>query len=185
LYTFGPTLPDPDALGSVRLIPDLPSLVHSADLVVVGRVEGDGTTRLEPLVPQVPAHNPPRGPAVGSAQKAAQTTPPPETAPAVQLPTLRTASGLPVTSFTFAVERAVRGESRAGGRLTLVQSGGVITATTFPGGPVLRRTVELPGEPLLRAGEHALLFLTRSADGTFRMLGAGQGHLIIDSAGLV
>jgi hypothetical protein len=185
LYTLAPTQPDPELMSSVRAIPDLHTLVQSADLVIVGRVEGNGTTHLEQLEPQAPAHNPPPAPFNVSPQKAGLATPPPESSPAVQLPTLQTASGIPSTSFTIEIERVVRGDARVGERVTLVQNGGVITASTFPGGPLLRRTVELPGDPLLRAGERAVLFLTRSADGTYSVLGAGQGHLVVDSANLV
>lgn len=51
-----------------------------------------------------------------------------------------------------------------------------------PGGRMGDYTLELPGAPELKAGEHVLLFLERNADGSFGVISLAQGSFRVAAA---
>ncbi|OMH37016.1 hypothetical protein [Tersicoccus sp. Bi-70] len=78
--------------------------------------------------------------------------------------------GLPYLDVRVAVTRWVAGRAGVTGTLTVRQTGGVI------GG----REVSVEGDPVMHAGERAILFLDRAVDGRRAVLGGPTGRLVID-----
>jgi hypothetical protein len=167
---------------SVRAIPDLTALVRQSDLVVVGRVVGDGNTRLEVQPIDTPKANPPTpAPRIVSDEKAAApNSGPPPAGPPGQL-TLGRRPQTPVTSFGIEVERVAHGTAPAAQQITVVQPGGTISVPTLPGGPVLTRTVQIEDDKLMRSGQRYVLFLKRGENGAFFVVGGAQGRLSVDT----
>jgi hypothetical protein len=161
--------------GSMLAIPDLASLARQADLVVVGRVSAAGVTRMlvQPAQTPIPFQPPP-----GS-------TPPPTRV----LPPEASRGGtlsIPSTRYPVQVERVVRGSGVAPApQITVVQPGGVISAPVVPGGPALTRTVQIEDDTLMNANERYVLFLQRTDDGSYVVVGGPQGRLPIDAQGRV
>jgi len=162
--------------GSAFAIPDLASLTRQADLVVVGRVAGGGVTRLLVQAAQTPIPlQPPPG------------APPPPTR--VIPPTASRGGGtlsLPSTLYPVQVERVVRGSgASAAAQINVSQPGGVINAPVVPGGPALTRTVQIEDDTLMKQDERYVLFLQRTPDGSYAVVGGPQGRLPVDSQGRV
>jgi len=134
--------------------------------VVVGRVVGDGTTRLLEQSSQPAGARPAAASAAGG-------------------PTRAKGLGTPLTSYTIEVERVVRGAVSPGSKLTLAQLGGKVSVPTFPGGPELKRTVQYEHDTLLNADERHLLFLRHADSTTYYVVGGPQGRLAVDRAGKV
>jgi hypothetical protein len=167
---------------SVRAIPDLTALVRQSDLVAVGLVVGDGNTRLQVQPIVTPNANPPtpapRG--VSDPKAGSPNSVPPPAGPPGQL-TLGRRPQTPVTSFGVEVERVAHGTAPAGQQITVVQPGGTISVATFPGGPVLTRTVQIEDDMLMRSGQRYVLFLKRGESGAFFVVGGAQGRLSVDT----
>jgi hypothetical protein len=65
------------------------------------------------------------------------------------------------------------------------QLGGKVEYPTFPGGPTLKRTLQIEHDALMRPGEEDVLFLARAADGSYSVLGGAQGRFSVDNRGLL
>ena len=166
---------------SFKAAPDLATLKSDADVVVVGHIVGQGTTR---LISQ-------SGNSGTTAPAPAPITLDPKKADAVKLepaaPGVSTTTtvananlGTPVTTYTIQVERSAKGS--AANRISITQLGGHVTLDTYPGGPKLERTVEFEGDHLMQAGDRAVMFLKKAADGSFFVAAGPQGRLSVDKA---
>jgi hypothetical protein len=177
--------------GSAALaIPDLATLTRLADLVVVGHIASDGATRLLVQPAQTPIPFQPVAPPAGlSSEKAAelarQAPPPPRPAAADQSAAGAAAPAIPITAYPVQVERVARGSSAAGQQITVLQTGGTIGVPVVPGGPSVTRTLQVEDDTLMRAGERYVLFLQRTPDGTYAIVGGPQGRLGVDAGGKV
>jgi hypothetical protein len=136
---------------SERAIPDLATLVRESDLIVVGRVAGDGTSRL----PVQPGQSPGASAVLGGL-------------PVTDYPfdVERVARGAAVS---------------AGARITLIQPGGTVKVPIFPGGPSRSRVVQFEDDTLMARGDRYVLFLKRAEDSAFSVVGGAQGRLVIDA----
>jgi hypothetical protein len=154
------------------------SMTRDADLVVLGRVVGEGKTHyVAQPVEQPRAFQPPADTErLTSAEKQNLATAPVESHPNVAT---SAQFDLPVTAFTLSVERVVRGTARDSA-LTMTQPGGTLRTPTFPGGPQITRTVEFEHDPAMKPGERHLLFLRDAGDGTYYVVGGPHGRLRID-----
>jgi hypothetical protein len=150
------------------------AMTRDADLVVLGRVIGEGQTHLVPQSLDRP--RPFQAPA-------AETLPAGKSDSGVLAQPSSATSGqsfdLPVTTFTIAVERVLHGTAQPK-QLTVSQPGGKLATPTFPGGPQVTRTVQFEHDPALQSGERHLLFLRAAGDGTYYIVGGPQGRLTID-----
>ncbi|MDQ3810145.1 MAG: hypothetical protein M3336_07635 [Chloroflexota bacterium] len=173
--------------GSAVAIPDLASLTRLADLVVVGRVAGEGATRLEVQPAQTPIPfqplAPPAGPSGGG--KAGEPVTPPPRAESLAQAGRGAGPAIPITAYPVEVERVVRGGAGAGQQVTVVQTGGTFSVPVVPGGPSVTRTLQVEDDALMRVGERYVLFLRRNGDGTFAIVGGPQGRMLVDSGGRV
>jgi hypothetical protein len=158
---------------SALAIPDLAALTRMADVVVVGRVAGDGVTRLVAQPAQTPI---PFQPPAGAAPPPTRVIPPQASR--------ATSFSIPTTHFAVQVERVIRGTSPAA-QIEVVQPGGIISSPVVPGGPSLTRTVQIEDDALMKRDERYVLFLQRTADGTYVMTGGPQGRLSLDAQGRV
>jgi hypothetical protein len=158
---------------------DVAAMTRDTDLVVVARVMGEGKTRYVAQAVEKPRAFQPAAStdnATSEKQRLASTMPEPPTNTATSAQ-----FDLPVTTFTLAVERVVRGSAR-GDMLTVSQPGGIVRTPTFPGGPQITRTVQFEHDPAMKSGERQLLFLRDTGDGTYYVVGGPQGRLRIDAA---
>jgi hypothetical protein len=147
--------------GAVVAIPDFATLVHESDLVVVGRVAGEGITRQEvqPVRTPIPFQPDPSRPA-------------PPTRPIGPDSGPGNATGIVIvtTRYPIEIERVGLGTASSGTRITVVQSGGGDASEQ---------------DPLMRAGERYVLFLHGLPDGSFAVVGGPQGRLSVTSDGRV
>jgi len=141
---------------SAPAIPDLATLTHQADLVVVGRLAAPPTTRQVAQPIQTPI-----GPAVGPTRVGQG-----QAAPGGG------GISIPITTYTVDVERVARGAATP--QITVTQSGNPIR-----GAPPSADDVPLA------TGERYVLFLQAAADGTFFVVGGVQGRLVVDAQGAV
>jgi hypothetical protein len=146
-----PTLQVVSMPDSERAIPDLATLVHESDLIVVGRVAGDGTSRL----PAQPGQSPGASTVLGGL-------------PVTDYPfdVERVARGALVSP---------------GARITLIQPGGTIKVPIFPGGPSRTRVVQFEDDTLMARADRYVLFLKPAEGGAFSVVGGAQGRLIVDA----
>ncbi len=150
-------------------------MTRDADLVVLGRVVGEGKTHLvSQPVEQPRAFKPPAVTPAVDGKAAAEVSSEPQTNAAASAQ-----FDLPVTVFALKIERVVHGTARSS-ELTISQPGGKLRTPTFPGGPQITRTVQFEHDPQLQAGERHLLFLRDAGDGTYYVVGGPQGRLTID-----
>ncbi len=147
--------------GAVAAIPDLATLVHESDLVVVGRVVGEGITsqEVQPVRTPIPFQPDPSRPA-----------PPTRSLGPDSGPSSPAGIVIVTTSYPVETERVGLGSASSGSRIAVVQSGG---------GDVLE------DDPLMRAGERYVLFLHGLPDGNFAVVGGPQGRLSVTSDGRV
>jgi hypothetical protein len=147
--------------GALAAIPDFATLVHESDLVVVGRVLGEGITReeVQPVRTPIPFQPDPSRPA-------------PPTRPSGPDSGPRNPTGIVIvtTRYPVEIERVGLGSTNAGARIAVVQSGGGGTSED---------------DPLMRAGEPYVLFLHGVPDGSFAVVGGPQGRLSVTSDGRV
>jgi hypothetical protein len=169
---------------SFKAAPDLVTLKNQSDLVVVGRIAAEGTTRMvaqsgnsDKTAP--PPAPPALDPAKADALKQQPAAPQSQVAGAIANANI----GTPLTTYVVRVERVVKGNAR--GEIAVSQLGGKVMLDSFPGGPKLQRTVQFEGDTLMQAGERHVLFLKSAGDGTFFVTGGPQGRLSIDSGGKV
>jgi hypothetical protein len=155
---------------------DVAALTRDADLVVLGRVVGEGKTHLVAQPSERPRAFQP--PAVSAADPAKQNLAPVESTSSAST---ATQFDLPVTRFRLAIERVVHGTAQSQ-ELTITQPGGKLVTPTFPGGPQITRTVQFEHDTPLTAGERQLVFLRATGDGTYYVVGGPQGRLTIDRA---
>jgi hypothetical protein len=170
---------------SFKAAPDLATLRDNSDLVVVGRIAREGTTR---MVAQTGNNASIGGPApapfsVDPKKAEAEKAQPPAPGPSSTTQVGNANLGTPVTTYTVQVERSVKGNAPA--QISLAQLGGKVTLDTYPGGPKLQRSVEFEGDTLMKPGERNVLFLNRASDGTFVVGSGPQGRLGIDQTGKV
>src|SRR5713101_6359668 len=132
--------------GAVAAIPDFATLVHESDLVVVGRVVGEGITRQEvqPVRTPIPFQPDPSRPA-----------PPTRPVGPDSGPGSPTRMVIVTTRYPIEIERLGLGSASPGSRITVVQSGG--GGASEP-------------DPLMRAEERYVLFLYRLPDGSFAVV---------------
>src|SRR6266852_4825530 len=132
-----------------KAAPDLATLKGNSDLVIVGRIASQGTTRLVTqsgnsgiTAPAPAALN--LDPKKADAQKLQPA------APGVTpgKPIGNANIGTPVTTYSVQIERAVKGKGPT--QISLTQLGGKVTLDTYPGGPKLQRTVEFEGDTLMQ-----------------------------------
>ena len=158
-------------------------MTRDSDLVVLGRVVGEGKTHLVPQQAERP--RPFQAPAAidlpeakrdlsAQTQKLAAVD---SGAPSNSASTV--SFDLPMTVYTVAVERVVHGAGQPT-ELTVSQPGGKLRTATFPGGPQITRTVQFEHDSPFQAGERQLLFLRAAGDGTYFVVGGPQGRLTID-----
>jgi hypothetical protein len=156
--------------GSAFPIPDVASLTRQADLVVVGRVAGAGVTQVLAQEAQTPI------PLQSSTPALSTRAIPPEAG--------RGDGRLSIlsTRYPVQVERVIRGSGASpGAQINVAQPGGVISAPVVPGGPALARTVQIEDDTPMHQGERYVLFLQRTADGSYVVVGGPQGRLTVDS----
>jgi hypothetical protein len=150
------------------------AMTRDTDLVVLGRVIGEGKTHL--VRQSLDRPRPFQAPA-------AETLPAGKNDSGVLAQPSSATSGqsfdLPVTTFTIAVERVLHGTAQPK-QLTVTQPGGKLATPTFPGGPQITRTVQFEHDPALQSGDRHLLFLRAAGDGTYYIVGGPQGRLTID-----
>ncbi len=167
---------------SYKAIPDLPTLKSQADLVVVGHIARNGTTKLVTQSGNSGATAPAAAPLELSDKKAGavKQKPAPVAPPFSTDTNVANANiGTPVTTYEIQIQRALKGSIT--GQISVTQLGGKVSLDTFPGGPKLQRTVVFEGDTLMNAGERHVLFLKRANDGTFFVVGGPQGRLSIDN----
>jgi len=147
--------------GALAAIPDFATLVHESDLVVVGRVAGEGITHQEvqPVRTPIPFQPDPSRPA-----------PPTRSIGPASGPGNPSGIVIVTTSYPVETERVGLGSASSGSRITVVQSGGGNTSED---------------DPLMRAGERYVLFLHGLPDGSFTVVGGPQGRLSVTGDGRV
>lgn len=177
------------ASGAAFAIPDLRTLTRMADMVVVGRVASDGVVRLLVQPAQTPIPFQPAAPPSGlsdeKATEVAREPAPTRSALANPPPTVASGPKIPITEYPFQIERVARGSAAGSQQITVLQTGGVFSAPLFPGGPSVTRSVQIEDDRLMKSGERYVLFLQRTPDGTFAVVGGPQGRLLVDSAARV
>jgi hypothetical protein len=173
-----------------RLVPDLKALTHQADLVVVGRVVGNGKVSFvaqpaqqpQPLQPTDMTGAPQEKADLAKQQSAA---PPDAGSDAVKdghkVEIDNTDPGLPVTTYTIAVAQVLRGQAKAGGQILVNQAGGTVILPTYPNGPKLTRTLEFEHDSLMQSDQEQVLFLTQAPDGSYDIVGGPQGRFTVQS----
>jgi hypothetical protein len=162
--------------------PSLDALAQRADLIVVGHPVDQGNTHLvaQPAQ-QATAFQPnPLTAAPGEKAKLAVGQPPAtlkggDPAP----PSMDT----PVTDFSIEVTRVLHGQVAVGEHVTVSQMGGLVQLPTYPGGPMLKRTIEFEHDTLMAQGQEHVLFLGKAKDGTYFVVGGPQGRLGVDNGG--
>jgi hypothetical protein len=171
-----------------RLVPDLKALTRQADLVVVGRVVGNGTVSFVAQPAQQPQPFQPadmNGAPQEKADLAKQQSAAPHDAGSdavkdghkVEID--NTDPGLPVTTYTIAVAQVLRGQTKPGGQIQVNQAGGIVTLPTYPNGPKLTRTLEFEHDPLMQSDQEQVLFLTQAPDGSYDIVGGPQGRFSV------
>jgi hypothetical protein len=172
---------------SYKSIPDLATLRHQSDLVIVGRVVGDGTTRFATPAGGTPANNsaPQTADVTGKKADALKSDANVTARPALTGNVVNTIPGTPVSTFNIQVERVLQGNTSAGSRLVVTQPGGHVTLDMIPNlsASQVHRTIEFEHDTLMQSGEQHVMFLQRAADGTFFVLGGPQGRLSVDRSG--
>jgi len=164
-HTSGPVITPanvaPAGGGAVAAIPDFATLVHESDVVVVGRVVGEGITReeVQPVRTPIPFQPDPSRPA-------------PPTRPSGPDSGQGNPTGIVIvtTRYPIEIERVGLGSNNSGDRIAVVQSGGGNASED---------------DPLMREGERYVLFLHGLDDGSFAVVGGPQGRLSVTSAGRV
>jgi hypothetical protein len=91
----------------------------------------------------------------------------------------------PVTDYMIRVDRVLKGTLASGSTITVTQTGGTVERPTYPGGPKLSRTLMLEHDPLMAPGQQHLMFLSRTSDGRYYVVGGPQGRFSIDKGGKV
>jgi len=169
---------------SYMAIPNLEALTKRSDLVVVGRVVGQGKTHLvaQPT-PQPQPFQPAPAPQVSADKAELLKNHNPVASAKSDIPAPN--MDLPVTEFTVQVQRVLRGSTARQGQITVTQSGGTVELPTFPGGPNLSRTLEMEHDPLMTAGQEHVLFLTRATNGRYYVTGGPQGRFSVDTVGKI
>ncbi len=171
---------------SYKSIPDLATLRHQSDLVIVGRVVGDGATRFA-TPGGTPQSNPAPQTADATGKKADALKSDANVAarPALTGNVVKTIPGTPITTFNIQIERVLQGNVAAGSRLVVTQPGGHVTLDMIPNlsAAQVHRTVEFEHDTLMQSGEQHVMFLQRGSDGTFFVVGGPQGRLSVDRSG--
>jgi hypothetical protein len=78
-------------------------------------------------------------------------------------------TGLPSTLFAVSVERAIKGQANSP-VIQVVQAGGHLSGSEW---------AEASDYPLMREGDHVMLFLNRSGAGSWTITGEPQGRLMV------
>ena len=173
---------------SYKTIPDVASLTHEADLVIVGKVANDGSTRFFNPPDSAPKSNPaPQAPSASGKKADALKAEAPGSAPTLGTKVVNTTHGTPFTTYDVQIERVLHGNANQGAQIVVTQPGGHVTLDTIPGvSPTqLHRTVEFEHDTLMQAGDEHVMFLKKAADGTFYVVGGPQGRLSLDKSGKV
>jgi hypothetical protein len=160
------------------LVPSLAALTKQSDLVIVGRVVGNGSTHLiaQPTTQNGASANAGMGPVPLDKANLATTQ---------QAPTSQQSNSplpdqsIPETSYTIQIVQVISGTAPASSRIRVNLPGGLVTLPTFPMGPRLQRTMVWENNPLFVAGEQETLFLHRNADGSYAVVGGPQGRFTI------
>lgn len=172
---------------SYKGIPDLASLTHDSDLVIVGRVADNGTLHYATPTNDTPRNNPaPAAPqATGTKADALQQNSANAAPPVGNV--VNTIKGTPFTTFDIKVERVLQGSAAPGSDIVVTQPGGHVTLNTIPGVSAadLHRTVEFEHDTLMQTGDEHVMFLQKASDGTYFVVGGPQGRLSVDKGGKV
>jgi hypothetical protein len=173
-----------------RLVPDLKALTSQADLIVVGRVVGNGTVSFiaqpapqpQPFQPADMSGAPQEKTDLAKQQSAVPQDvglDPAKNGRKVEID--NSDPGLPITTYTIAVMQVLRGDANVGGQILVNQAGGIVTLPTYPTGPMLTRTLEFEHDPLMQSGQEQVLFLTKAPGGNYDILGGPQGRFIVQN----
>jgi hypothetical protein len=163
-------------------VQSLDELSKSSDAAVVGKVVAKGATRMITASGGAPQAFVPGRPVTGlSAEKAAGLKDAPA-APARSRDNIITPpGGIPITTYTIQVTRALQGGLKVGQQITLDQEGGDVQIPLGDGLPTVHRTLVAEHDPQLIQGQEQVFFLHSGNNGAFRVTGGPEGRFNLDA----